>query len=116
MRRHRLELKDPHAYVIAVSGVFINPKYPTGLTAKEISVISAMITVMHKMEINVITRGMRIELMKRLKLTQRNFYNTIWILKNKNAITADDMLNPIFRVPVSLTVEFPEDDQKQEEY
>lgn len=109
-------MQNPHAYVVAVSGVFINPKYPTGLTAKEISVISTMIVLMRKMGINVLTRGMRIELMKRLKLTPRNFYNTIWILKNKNAIMADDMLNPIFRVPVSLTVEFPEDDQRQEEY
>jgi hypothetical protein len=58
---------------------------------------------------------MRIELMKRLGLAPRNFYNTIWILKNKNAITADDMLNPIFRVPVSLTIDYPEN-ESQEEY
>jgi hypothetical protein len=113
MRRHRLALKDPYAYVVAVSGVFMSTKNPTGLTPKEILLISTTIELMRNMGINVLTRGIRKELMKRLNLTSRNLYNTVWILKTKNAITSDDMLNPIFRIPVSLTVEFPEDEPQE---
>lgn len=97
----KLNLRTPRAYVQAVSGLFISPKNPNGLTPKEMDVLACL---MEYSRHGVITHSARTKSMEKLKFKDQNFYNAMSSLKTKRAVDGEE-LHPVFIVK-SLSVDY----------
>ena len=95
----KLTINSPRAYVTAVSGLFISPKHPMGLTIKEQDIIAAIMD--HSPE-GFISEKVRAKVMEDLDFTRQNFYNTMTKLRAKKAISRDE-LHKIFTTK-SITI------------
>lgn len=83
-----LTITSPRAYVKAVSGLFISPKYPMGLTIKEIDILARL---MEHSPQGALTQKVRNKVMEDLNFTPQNFWNTMTSLRKKKAISRDEL-------------------------
>lgn len=100
----KLTLKSPVAYVRAVSGLFITKNHPSGLTSKEIKIISKL---MEYSTSGVVTFAARKKTMEDLTMKRQAFYNAMTILKAKNVLV-DEELHRIFTSNM-LTINYASD-------
>ena len=84
----KLTISNPLAYVKAVSGLFVTKKRHAGLTSKEMIVIAKL---MEHTDSGMITKEARKTTMKELGLKHQNFYNTMVDLKEKQAISGNEL-------------------------
>ena len=84
----KLNLSSPRAYVQAVSGLFISPNHPNGLTSKEMNVLSCLIEYSTH---GIVTQEAREKSIDKLKFTKQNFYNAMSTLKSKQAIKGESL-------------------------
>jgi hypothetical protein len=88
----KLKVNTSDAYVRAVSGIFITKKNPSGLTPKEIELISKLME--HSVK-GVITSKTRTVVTEAMGWKKQNFYNMVVILKTKGVLV-DEELHRIF--------------------
>jgi DNA-binding MarR family transcriptional regulator len=95
----KLTLKSPRDYVVAISGLFVNSRYPNGLTLKEIEIIAAL--MQHSRQ-GIITTTVRRKIMKELDLKPQAFYNTMSSLKLKQVIDGEELHRLFTNTDISL--------------
>jgi hypothetical protein len=87
-----LKVNHPKKYVRAVSGLFINAKAPSGLTSREIDMISLLV---EHSKSGVITQKTREVAMEKMEMKRQSFYNMMATLKGKGVLE-DGELNRLF--------------------
>ena len=93
-------------YIASISGLFITPNNPGGLTKKEMIMITVLIRQMELLGVNVITQSVRERTMDVLQIDKRYLYNMISNLRNKKVITNDDTLHPFLKRGVVIELSY----------
>jgi len=99
-----------YAYVTAISGVFITPSNPSGLTVREREVVAALLDIVDKDSINPRIQKKEWQQFKQaVNLKTQSMSNMMRILKQKKAISFQNgfySLHPILRKNEGLVIKY----------
>ncbi len=97
-------------YVTAISGVFITPSNPSGLTVREREVVAALLEIIDKASINPrIEKKLWQEFKEAVNLKTQSMSNMMRVLKQKKAVSFHNgvyRLHPILRKNEGLTIKY----------
>ncbi len=99
-----------YAYVTAISGVFITPSNPSGLTVREREVVSALLDIINGAEINPRIQKKEWKQFKQaVNLKTQSMSNMMRVLKQKKAVSFYNgiySLHPILRRNEGLVIKY----------
>ena len=99
-----------YAYVTAISGVFITPSNPSGLTVREREVVAALLDIIDGGEINPRIQKKEWKGFKEaVNLKTQSMSNMMRVLKEKKAVNFHDgtySLHPILRRNEGLVIKY----------
>lgn len=97
-------------YVTAISGVFITPSNPSGLTVREREVVAALLDIIDDGSINPrIEKKLWQEFKEAVNLKTQSMSNMMRVLKEKKAVAFHNgsySLHPILRRNKSLVIKY----------
>ena len=91
-----IKLSSLGSLIKSVSGLFITPDNPNGITIKEMKVISCLLSVLSNNNTKVITKDIKIEVAEQLNQSLQVTINYITKLRQKNVISKDNKFHPLF--------------------
>lgn len=99
-----------NAYVTAISGVFITPSNPSGLTVREREVVAALLEIIDGDSINPrIEKKLWQKFKETVNLKTQSMSNMMRVLKEKKAVTFHNgvySLHPILRKNEGLLIKY----------
>ncbi len=105
-----LTVNSALAFVTAVSGVFITPDNPSGLTKREREVVAALLDIIDDGTINPrIQKKLWQQFKETVNLRTQSMSNMMSVLKIKRAVEFDRgaySLHPVLRKEIGLTLKY----------
>ena len=98
--------KTLRGYLQGISGLFITPDNPQGLTPKELDILTVLIVSMNEQDVKVLNTDVRSRAGELTNHSKQVITNYIKRLRDKKAITKDNTLHPILRgIDVTISYE-----------
>ncbi len=104
-----IKSKTLRGYLQGISGLFITPDNPQGLTPKELDILTVLVFSLNEKGETILTTDVRARAGELTNHSKQVITNYIKRLRDKKAITAYNTLHPILRgINVTISYESPD--------
>lgn len=103
----KIKVKTLRGYIQGISGVFITPRNPHGLSPKEIDILSALIYTMREQQTDYVLTSTRKQVAVMMDISHQVVTNYLKKFRSKQLLTEDNKLHPLLKtssLEIELTV------------